>query len=170
MGLRIKLSSFLLAMWASHLYAADVDDVRGALLFHLSKVVTFPQPETDAVNLCVYPQSQGIIHFFKAKGALQSQGKPFQLRVLTNDQQPTVEMCQMLYLEWPLKDISNKQLSDWSSQIITISHDPDFLLSDGLISLTIAENKMAIMMNKDSLKKTTVSFPSRVLKLAIWYP
>lgn len=166
----IWFCTVLLLMFSVKLQAADVDEIRGALLFHLSKVITFPQADSAAVNLCVYPQSQGIIQFFKAKGALQSQGKPFQLRVLDEGQQPNVDTCQMLYLQWPLKEVSKTLLSDWSSRIITISHDPAFLLSDGLISLTLSENKMVIMMNKDSLKKSTVTFPSRVLKLAAWYP
>lgn len=168
--LKFKLCCYALALFVGHLHAASVDAVRGALLFHLSKVVTFPQPDSDAVYLCVYPQSTGIIGFFKQKGDLQSQGKPFQLRELSNDEQPTAARCQMLYLEWPLQDSLKPHLPFLSNQIMTISHDPEFLLSDGLVTLTTLDSKMVIMMNKNSLKKSTVTFPSRVLKLAIWYP
>lgn len=168
--LKLKVSACLLALGMSQSQAADVDALRGALLFNLSKVFTFPASGNESISLCLYPQSSGIIQFFNGKTDLRSQGKPFQLRVLTEQQQPTVDLCQMLYLEWPLQGVSQAQLVDWSSRIISISHDPAFLLDGGLISLTTANNKMVMMMNKNSLEKTKVTFPSRVLKLATWYP
>jgi hypothetical protein len=152
-------------------HSAGVDEVRGALLFNLSKVVTFPGANSSSVNLCVYPESLGIIQFFKAKGALQSQSKPFNLKVLPSDQRPTAEFCQMLYLEWPFRQHNGEaQLPEWSNNIMTISNDPEFLLSGGLMTLTTSDNRMIIMMNKDNLKQSAVNFPSRVLKLATWYP
>jgi hypothetical protein len=168
---KTKACCFSLAMWMFNLHAASVDEVRGALLFNLSKVVTFPTASSSTLNLCVYPESLGIIEFFKIKGALQSQGKPFYLKVLSKDQQPTAEYCQMLYLEWPFTQNNGKaQLLDWSNNIMTISNDPEFLLSGGLMTLTTSDNRMIIMMNKDNLKQSAVTFPSRVLKLATWYP
>lgn len=168
---RTKLYCVWLAMWMCNLHAASVDEVRGALLFNLSKVVTFPAANSNTLNLCVYPESLGIIEFFKIKGALKSQGKPFHLKVLSNDQQPTAESCQMLYLEWPFtQNNSTAQLLEWSNNIMTISNDPAFLLSGGLMTLTTADSRMVIMMNKNSLKQSEVTFPSRVLKLATWYP
>lgn len=170
-GFRAKLCCVWLAIWMCNLHAASVDEVRGALLFNLSKVVTFPAVNSSTLNLCVYPESLGIIEFFKSKGVLQSQGKPFHLKVLSNDQQPTAEFCQMLYLEWPFTQNNSKALLlNWSNNIMTISNDPEFLLSGGLMTLTTAENRMVIMMNKNSLKLSEVTFPSRVLKLATWYP
>jgi hypothetical protein len=168
---KTKACCLWFALWMFNLQAASVDDVRGALLFNLSKVISFPAPKSGTVNLCVFPESRGIIQFFKQKGALQSQGKPFHLKVLENNQQPTAGVCQMLYVEWPFAENNNKQLLlDWSNNIMTISNDPEFLLSGGLMSLTTADNRMVIMMNKDSLKQSAVIFPSRVLKLATWYP
>lgn len=153
-----------------HLQAANVDDVRGALLYNLSKVVTFPELNRDEVTLCAYPESAGIIHFFQQKGTLQSQGKPFQLQVLKTNQDPISAFCQMLYLEWPQDNSRKDKLPGWSNSMMTISHDPDFLLSGGLMTLATSDNRMLIMMNKNSLKQSSVAFPSRVLKLATWYP
>lgn len=168
---KTKLCCFWLAIWICNLHAASVDEVRGALLFNLSKVVVFPEVNSDTLTLCVYPESLGIIQFFKSKGVLHSQSKPFHLKVLSNDQQPTAEFCQMLYVEWPFTQNNSKALLlNGSNNIMTISNDPEFLLSGGLMTLTTSENRMVIMMNKNNLKQSAVTFPSRVLKLATWYP
>ena len=145
------------------------EDVKLALIYKISRFVTWPDASaaTDTpFRLCLAEQS--IFDIAKDRFAgRQIRDRDIEVRLLSDTGDDVAGQCDVLYMARVKQERVREYLEQTSGQpVLTISDDPDFAESGGMIGLSTRGKKIIISINVGAYESSDLTVSSQLLELA----
>ena len=145
------------------------EDVKLALIYKIARFVTWPDTPADKdqpFRLCLAERS--IFDIAKDRFAgRQIRERDIDVRLLNGDGDDIAGQCDVLYMARVQQDRIKAFLDRASGQpVLTISDEPDFAESGGMIGLSTRGKKISISINVGAYESSDLTVSSQLLELA----
>lgn len=163
----MRLISALFLLIPLLAFAAPNMDIRlkVALSYNFAKFTQWPDSlATNELTFCYFDKSfTEAFSQLKGKRVAKKQIKTHQL-----DNSDELNTCQVLYLSTNDQPVLvNTLLAVKNLPVLTVSDQPGFIASGGMIEFTAVNNKMRFKINNVGIKQGGLSLSSKVLKMAV---
>ena len=145
------------------------EDVKLALIYKIARFVTWPAV-TDAPDtpfrVCLAERS--IFDIAKDRFAgRQIRDRNIDVRLVSGAGDDVAAQCDVLYMARVKQDRVQDYLERTAGQpVLTISDEPDFAESGGMIGLSTRGNKITISINVGAYESSDLTVSSQLLELA----
>ncbi len=145
------------------------EDVKLALIYKISRFVTWPVAAEDVdspFTLCLAERS--IFDLAKDRFAVrQIRERDIEVLLLTIASDNLAGQCDILYMSRVKQDRAKDYLERASGKpVLTISDEPEFAESGGMIGLSTRGGKVTIRINVGAYESSDLTVSSQLLELA----
>ena len=145
--------------------ALPEDDVRAAVLFHLTQFVEWPdRDEANPYRICVAesaPASLALERFMQGKSV---RSRPIWIQQIAG---PTeTQGCQIVFIARCARPrLQQYLISLRDSDILTVGEQPGFIDLGGMIQLALQPNRVGLVVNLESVQRSHLTVSSKLLRL-----
>lgn len=136
-----------------------------ALSYNFAKFTHWPDSLANEAFTFCYFDKNFTEAFSQLKGKTVAEK---QIKTRKLDDSDELNTCQVLYLsknDQPV--LVNTLLAVKNLPVLTVSDQPGFIASGGMIEFTVVNNKMRFKINNVGIKQGGLSLSSKVLKMAL---
>ncbi len=145
------------------------EDVKLALIYKISRFVTWPaMPENIDVPFRLCLAEDSIFELAKDRFAgRQIRERDINVRLVTETSDNLAAQCDVLYMARLKQERVKAFLESASGKpVLTVSDDPDFAASGGMIGLSTRGGKVKISINVGAYESADLTVSSQLLELA----
>lgn len=161
---------FLLLSLTTGIVCAEVSleyKIKAAYLYNFTKFISWPENPAATFNICLVGNDpfKDLLNDLETKTAL---GKP--IRVFRFSKISQVKNCQIVYFDntdrLPTLDLPNVLLVGNLSNSLTVSSQPFFAQSGGMIGFVLEEEKVKLHINLKAVKQSGLGISAKLIEVS----
>jgi hypothetical protein len=141
------------------------DEVRAAVLFHLTQFVDWPEKdESNPYRICVAgsaPTSVALEHLVEGKSV-----KSHRIRVRQIAGPTETRGCQIVFISMCARPRLQQYMTSLrDSNILTVGEQPGFIDLGGMIQLFFQSQRVGLVVNLETIQRSHLTVSSKLLRL-----
>ena len=153
---------------SEQLNTEQLNKVKAAYIYNFTKYIELPnnrfENDSSDFNLC-FKNAPEFAGLFESIEGVKIKGRAFKVKFVSDE--TNLDVCHFLYINPSLhSNIDDITGQSQKGKFLTISSQPDFAHSDGMIGFALVDNRVKVEINLESTREAGFNVSARLLEVS----